>query len=187
MSSILNYIHNHKDNKKTTLRQHNSAHKLTRNRIALNHDPDPIWHDKQKTEPFATPLFLFRIHQYIAHQTTQPNQTAPQTTPHSISCTAATSRSAMPYQLPPLHYAVYRFDPTNSPPPPCTALSCHSEENEQEGKSYPAGRTKQNPLKLKNTPRFFLKKCAIIIYYNAILFPFIAHFALQTEYKRKGN
>lgn len=103
----------------------------------------------------------------------------------------------LPPQLPisyalsitPLYYAVYRFDPTNSPLtyPRFATIPKHSVEIEQEGKSYPAGRTKPNPLKLKNTPRQSLKKRTIIIYYSAISFPFIAHFALQTEYKRKGD
>ena len=78
--------------------------------------------------------------------------------PHTVSAViAAASRSAMPHQLPPSITPSIALT-QQTPPPPCTAPSCHSAENEQEGKSYPAGRTKQNPLKLKNTPRFFPQK-----------------------------
>lgn len=129
--------------------------------------------------------FYFAFTRYYSPD--HPDHPTLSTTPHSI----CRYRRSLP-----ISYALSIIPPSftpsiastrQTPPPPCTTLRKHSAEIEQEGKSYPAGRTKQNPLKLKNTPFVFLKKCTIIIYYSAIPFPFIAHFALQTEYKRKGN
>lgn len=130
--------------------------------------------------------FYFAFTPHVTHQTTQPIQTTPPNHPAQYLPYRRSLPISYALSITPLYFAVYRFDPTNSP----TALHRPQKaqrRNRTGGEELPGWADKTESVKVKKYPLCFPQKCTIIIYYSAIPFPFIAHFALQKEYKRKGN